>query len=147
MGREYLFERWVEVKIVFVAIPICTPVWWCRLTQIWTNKCSLYAGLPTLLLWSLLFGSEKILSSLTGATRLPGTTGRHMRLLQGFRYGRFPRNYLDCYHIRRQYRRVPTIDECYVDDLVCRAEANLQFLRDKKVNIKATYFSGFSFEL
>merc|ERR1712106_906675 len=32
------------------------------------------------------------------------------------------------YH--RQYQRVPTIDECYVDDIVCREEANLQFKRD-----------------
>jgi hypothetical protein len=35
--------------------------------------------------------------------------------------------------IYRQYNRVPTIDECYVDDVVCRTEANLQFLRDMKV--------------
>jgi hypothetical protein len=36
-------------------------------------------------------------------------------------------------YIYRQYNRVPTIDECYVDDVVCRTEANLQFLRDMKV--------------
>ncbi|KAL0122951.1 hypothetical protein PUN28_007546 [Cardiocondyla obscurior] len=35
------------------------------------------------------------------------------------------------YH--QQYRRVPTIDECYTDDLVCYTEANCQFLRDKQV--------------
>ena len=29
------------------------------------------------------------------------------------------------YH--RKYNRVPTIDECYVDDLMCREEADLQF--------------------
>ena len=33
------------------------------------------------------------------------------------------------YH--RRYRRVPTIDECYTDDLCCRYEANEQYLRDK----------------
>ncbi|XP_012523338.1 NADH dehydrogenase [ubiquinone] 1 beta subcomplex subunit 10 [Monomorium pharaonis] len=35
------------------------------------------------------------------------------------------------YH--QQYRRVPTIDECYTDDLVCYTEANCQFMRDKSV--------------
>ncbi|CAN0555371.1 unnamed protein product, partial [Ectocarpus sp. 8 AP-2014] len=32
------------------------------------------------------------------------------------------------YH--RQYNRVPTIDECYIEDVVCREEANAQFKRD-----------------
>nr|AIX97483.1 mitochondrial NADH dehydrogenase (ubiquinone) 1 beta subcomplex 10 [Ceratosolen solmsi]AIX97513.1 PDSW subunit [Ceratosolen solmsi] len=35
------------------------------------------------------------------------------------------------YH--QKFRRVPTIDECYTDDYVCRYEANQQFLRDKDV--------------
>eukprot|EP00088_Acartia_fossae_P018184 TRINITY_DN20476_c0_g1_i1.p1 TRINITY_DN20476_c0_g1~~TRINITY_DN20476_c0_g1_i1.p1 ORF type:complete len:190 (-),score=33.72 TRINITY_DN20476_c0_g1_i1:87-656(-) len=35
------------------------------------------------------------------------------------------------YH--RRFRRVPTIDECYVDDVVCRTEAQAQFMRDKQV--------------
>eukprot|EP00088_Acartia_fossae_P036862 TRINITY_DN38051_c0_g1_i1.p1 TRINITY_DN38051_c0_g1~~TRINITY_DN38051_c0_g1_i1.p1 ORF type:complete len:191 (-),score=55.10 TRINITY_DN38051_c0_g1_i1:341-913(-) len=35
------------------------------------------------------------------------------------------------YH--RHFRRVPQIDECYQDDVVCRAEAQEQFLRDKEV--------------
>eukprot|EP00088_Acartia_fossae_P026171 TRINITY_DN2697_c0_g1_i1.p1 TRINITY_DN2697_c0_g1~~TRINITY_DN2697_c0_g1_i1.p1 ORF type:complete len:193 (-),score=25.48 TRINITY_DN2697_c0_g1_i1:171-749(-) len=35
------------------------------------------------------------------------------------------------YH--RRYPRVPTIDECYRDDVVCRFEANQQFMRDKLV--------------
>ncbi|XP_011635832.1 NADH dehydrogenase [ubiquinone] 1 beta subcomplex subunit 10 [Pogonomyrmex barbatus] len=35
------------------------------------------------------------------------------------------------YH--QQYRRVPTIDECYTDDIVCYTEANCQFERDKQV--------------
>merc|ERR1719430_1663802 len=32
------------------------------------------------------------------------------------------------YH--RNFTRVPTIDECYVDDVVCREEAHQQFKRD-----------------
>nr|CAG4638194.1 EOG090X0LTN [Chydorus sphaericus] len=36
------------------------------------------------------------------------------------------------YH--RKFRRVPTFDECYTDDLVCRFEAQAQFNRDKKVD-------------
>ncbi|XP_056643209.1 NADH dehydrogenase [ubiquinone] 1 beta subcomplex subunit 10 [Diorhabda sublineata] len=36
------------------------------------------------------------------------------------------------YH--QKFRRVPTIDECYTDDAVCIAEANLQFKRDKLVD-------------
>merc|ERR1712080_526946 len=32
------------------------------------------------------------------------------------------------YH--RSYARVPTIDECYVDDVICRTEAHEQFRRD-----------------
>ncbi|XP_050734823.1 NADH dehydrogenase [ubiquinone] 1 beta subcomplex subunit 10-like [Eriocheir sinensis] len=35
------------------------------------------------------------------------------------------------YH--QQYRRVPTIDECYTDDIVCFIEANEQYKRDKQV--------------
>lgn len=33
------------------------------------------------------------------------------------------------YHQR--FRRVPTIDECYTDDIICKHEAQLQFKRDK----------------
>lgn len=36
------------------------------------------------------------------------------------------------YH--EQFRRVPTIDECYTDDLVCQFEADMQFKRDKLVD-------------
>nr|CAG4643658.1 EOG090X0LTN [Ilyocryptus agilis] len=36
------------------------------------------------------------------------------------------------YH--QKFRRVPTIDECYTDDLVCRYEAQQQFNRDKLVD-------------
>jgi NADH dehydrogenase (ubiquinone) 1 beta subcomplex subunit 10 len=35
------------------------------------------------------------------------------------------------YH--RRWRRVPTIDECYMHDYVCMEEANLQYKRDKMV--------------
>ncbi|XP_050032473.1 NADH dehydrogenase [ubiquinone] 1 beta subcomplex subunit 10 [Dermacentor andersoni] len=38
------------------------------------------------------------------------------------------------YH--RKYRRVPTIDECYTDDLMCKFEANEQFKRDREVDGK-----------
>lgn len=36
------------------------------------------------------------------------------------------------YHQR--FRRVPTIDECYTDDAVCRFEADQQFRRDRMVD-------------
>ncbi|XP_067005118.1 NADH dehydrogenase [ubiquinone] 1 beta subcomplex subunit 10 isoform X2 [Anabrus simplex] len=36
------------------------------------------------------------------------------------------------YH--RQYRRVPTIDQCYTDDMMCYFEANHQFKRDRMVD-------------
>ncbi|OWF48479.1 NADH dehydrogenase [ubiquinone] 1 beta subcomplex subunit 10-like [Mizuhopecten yessoensis] len=36
------------------------------------------------------------------------------------------------YH--RRFNRVPTIDECYTDDVMCRFEADQQFKRDKKVD-------------
>nr|CAG4647592.1 EOG090X0LTN [Megafenestra aurita] len=36
------------------------------------------------------------------------------------------------YH--QKFRRVPTIDECYTDDAVCRFEAQQQFNRDKLVD-------------
>jgi NADH dehydrogenase (ubiquinone) 1 beta subcomplex subunit 10 len=36
------------------------------------------------------------------------------------------------YH--QQFRRVPTIDECYIDDRVCIYEADQQFKRDRLVD-------------
>ncbi|XP_077300825.1 NADH dehydrogenase (ubiquinone) PDSW subunit [Arctopsyche grandis] len=36
------------------------------------------------------------------------------------------------YH--RQYRRVPTVDNCYTDDPVCEFEATYQYKRDKLVD-------------
>lgn len=36
------------------------------------------------------------------------------------------------YH--QQFRRVPTIDQCYTDDPICKFEANQQFRRDKRVD-------------
>jgi len=41
------------------------------------------------------------------------------------------------YH--QQFRRVPTIDECYVDDRVCWYEANEQFKRDRWVDGKIVH--------
>lgn len=38
------------------------------------------------------------------------------------------------YRYHRRYQRVPTIDECYTDDAVCRFEANEQFKRDRQVD-------------
>jgi len=35
------------------------------------------------------------------------------------------------YH--QEFRRVPTIDECYTDDIACQFEANEQYKRDRKV--------------
>lgn len=35
------------------------------------------------------------------------------------------------YH--QEFRRVPTIDQCYTDDVTCHFEANQQFKRDKMV--------------
>ncbi|XP_017774602.1 PREDICTED: NADH dehydrogenase [ubiquinone] 1 beta subcomplex subunit 10 [Nicrophorus vespilloides] len=35
------------------------------------------------------------------------------------------------YH--QKFRRVPTIDQCYNDDIVCYTEANFQYKRDKQV--------------
>jgi NADH dehydrogenase (ubiquinone) 1 beta subcomplex subunit 10 len=36
------------------------------------------------------------------------------------------------YH--QQFRRVPNIDECYIDDKVCIYEADQQFKRDRLVD-------------
>ncbi|XP_039300414.1 NADH dehydrogenase [ubiquinone] 1 beta subcomplex subunit 10-like [Nilaparvata lugens] len=36
------------------------------------------------------------------------------------------------YH--QQFRRVPTIDQCYDDDVICKFEADQQFERDRKVD-------------
>ena len=32
-----------------------------------------------------------------------------------------------------RFQRVPTIDECHMDDIPCRTEANLQYFRDRGV--------------
>jgi len=40
-------------------------------------------------------------------------------------------NRQDNVYYHQQFRRVPTIDECYTDDAVCRFEAQQQFNRDK----------------
>lgn len=36
------------------------------------------------------------------------------------------------YH--QQFQRVPTIDQCYMDDVCCQYEADMQFKRDKLVD-------------
>ncbi|XP_033740243.1 NADH dehydrogenase [ubiquinone] 1 beta subcomplex subunit 10-like [Pecten maximus] len=41
------------------------------------------------------------------------------------------------YH--RRFNRVPTIDECYTDDELCRFEANQQFKRDRQVDNDILY--------
>ncbi|KAH8037081.1 hypothetical protein MRX96_022105 [Rhipicephalus microplus] len=41
------------------------------------------------------------------------------------------------YH--RKYRRVPTIDECYTDDLMCKFEANEQYKRDREIDSKIVH--------
>uniref|UniRef100_A0A481SW11 NADH dehydrogenase [ubiquinone] 1 beta subcomplex subunit 10 n=1 Tax=Thermobia domestica TaxID=89055 RepID=A0A481SW11_THEDO len=38
------------------------------------------------------------------------------------------------YWYHRRFRRVPTIDECYTDDVICIFEAEQQFKRDKMVD-------------
>ena len=40
-------------------------------------------------------------------------------------------NRRDHVYYHQKFRRVPTLDECYTDDLVCRFEAQQQFNRDK----------------
>ena len=42
-------------------------------------------------------------------------------------------NRSDNVYYHQNFRRVPTIDECYTDDVVCRFEAQQQFNRDKYV--------------
>ncbi|KAG0720173.1 NADH dehydrogenase [ubiquinone] 1 beta subcomplex subunit 10 [Chionoecetes opilio] len=51
-----------------------------------------------------------------------------------FRDNVVARNRSDYNWYHRQFRRVPTIDECYTDDIVCFAEANEQYKRDKLVD-------------
>lgn len=48
------------------------------------------------------------------------------------------------YH--QQYRRIPNIDECYTDDIVCYTEANQQFFRDKLVDDEIIFILRSRFE-
>jgi len=43
-------------------------------------------------------------------------------------------NHQENVYYHQQFRRVPTIDECYTDDVACRFEAQQQFNRDKLVD-------------
>lgn len=45
------------------------------------------------------------------------------------------------YH--EQFRRVPTVDQCYDDDRLCKWEANQQLIRDKYVQKKKSSFHIF----
>ncbi|KAL7645588.1 UNVERIFIED_CONTAM: hypothetical protein RMT77_003974 [Armadillidium vulgare] len=38
------------------------------------------------------------------------------------------------YWYHKKFRRVPTIDECYTDDIICCTEAEEQFKRDKRID-------------
>lgn len=42
------------------------------------------------------------------------------------------------YH--QKFRRVPTIDQCFTDDPICKFEANQQFKRDKYVLLLNFFF-------
>lgn len=44
------------------------------------------------------------------------------------------------------FRRVPTIDQCYTDDPVCKYEANQQFKRDKLVENEILSILRYRFE-
>nr|CAG4650667.1 EOG090X0LTN [Sida crystallina] len=43
-------------------------------------------------------------------------------------------NRKDHVYYHQQFKRVPTLDECYIDDAACRFEAQQQFNRDKLVD-------------
>jgi len=51
-----------------------------------------------------------------------------------FRESVVEKNQSDYPWYHRQFRRVPTIDECYTDDIVCYIEADEQFKRDRMVD-------------
>ncbi|RWS24722.1 NADH dehydrogenase [ubiquinone] 1 beta subcomplex subunit 10-like protein [Leptotrombidium deliense] len=44
-----------------------------------------------------------------------------------------PNRKKDYYYYHQKFRRVPTIDECFIDDAACIYEANEQYHRDRKV--------------
>jgi len=37
----------------------------------------------------------------------------------------------DFVYYHKKYKRVPTVDTCYMDDWACRYEANAQYERDR----------------
>lgn len=42
-------------------------------------------------------------------------------------------NQKDYNYYHEQFRRVPTVDQCYDDDVLCKWEATQQLIRDKYV--------------
>jgi len=51
-------------------------------------------------------------------------------------------NQKDYPYYHRQYRRVPTVDQCYTHDTICEYEADMQFLRDRKVETQIITILG-----
>ena len=47
------------------------------------------------------------------------------------------------YYYHRQFQRVPTIDECEVDEPLCIFEANEQFRRDRSVFLMTLFIHLF----
>jgi len=82
-----------------------------------------------------------------GGLRQPNGLERFMdgvyRILDGpvtwFRETVVTPNQTDYNWYHRNYRRVPTIDECLINDPVCIYEANSQFKRDRLVDSEIVY--------
>jgi len=73
---------------------------------------------------------ENLITSLTDFVgKMIMTPARMVRenLVEPFR----PKESYPWYH--RRFKRVPTIDECYMNDQVCKREASVQYFRDRGV--------------